>query len=168
ASGPGSNAPRGTVLKVLEASPLECRCALLGRRSTPPDRAVTNRARRHRPLADARRRWRRWSCCELLLRRPRLRSSWKLTDPLRSGASCHWGSRRGGYHGYECAGGGVEEEVVAGIDDHEQHERRVERSERAHERAASVVEQAGADDQRVADVHAGDGGVGVVERADET
>jgi hypothetical protein len=58
--------------------------------------------------------------------------------------------------------------VVAGGDDHEEHERRVERSKRAHERAATVAEQAGADDQRVADMHAGDSGIGVVERADET
>jgi hypothetical protein len=40
-----------------------------------------------------------------------------------------------------------------------QHERRVERSDRADEQASTVAQQAGGDDQRVADVHAGNGGV---------
>ncbi len=57
--------------------------------------------------------------------------------------------------------------MVAGGDDDEQHERRVERSDRADEQASTVAEQGGGDDQRVADVHAGHGGVRVVQRADE-
>jgi hypothetical protein len=62
----------------------------------------------------------------------------------------------------ERARGSVEEEVVAGGDDDEQHKRRVERSDRADEQASTVAEQASGDDQRVADVHAGHGGVRVV------
>lgn len=65
-------------------------------------------------------------------------------------------------------GESVEEEVVAGRDDDEQHEQRVEHAdEEAHGASAAVAEQAGTDDERLADVHARDGGVGVVERADE-
>ena len=77
------------------------------------------------------------------------------------------GCERGGEPGDERARGGVEEEMVAGGDDDEQHERRVERSDRADEEASTVAKQAGGDDQRVADVHAGQGGVRVVQRADE-
>ena len=91
----------------------------------------------------------------------------KRLEPVRSGASGQWDRRRGGNDGDQCARDGVEEEVVAGGDDHEQHEGRIERSNRAHERAASLEEQGDADDQCVADVHAGNGGVGVVERADD-
>ena len=57
--------------------------------------------------------------------------------------------------------------MVAGGDDHQQYERRVERPERANESSSSVPEQADGDDQRVTDVHARDGRVRVVERADE-
>src|SRR3989442_14478197 len=93
-------------------------------------------------------------------------------DGGRSSASRRWspcqeGCERGGEPGDECARGGVEEEVVAGGDDDEQHKGRVERSDRADEEASTVAKQAGGDDQRVADVHAGNGGVGVVQRADE-
>src|SRR6266536_1660788 len=77
------------------------------------------------------------------------------------------GRERAGEAGDERAGGGVEEEVVAGGDDDEQHKRRVERSDRADEEASTVAEQAGGDDQRVADVHARQGGVRVVQRAEE-
>jgi hypothetical protein len=58
--------------------------------------------------------------------------------------------------------------VVAGGDDHEQHERRVEHPEHTDCEVPAAPEQARGDDQRVADVHAGDGGVRVVERADQT
>ena len=87
--------------------------------------------------------------------------------PAGSGWSCDEGGCGCGQAGDECAGGGVEEEVVAGGDDHEQHERRVERAERSDEEVPAVAKQAGGDDHRVADVHAGDCGVGVVERTDE-
>jgi hypothetical protein len=63
-------------------------------------------------------------------------------------------------------GGGEEKVVVGGVDD-EQHEQRIERSDRADEEASTVTEQAGGDDQRVADLHAGHGGVRVVQRTDE-
>jgi hypothetical protein len=92
---------------------------------------------------------------------------WKRCDSAGSGWSCDEGGCGRGQAGDECAGGGVEEEVVAGGHDHQEHERRVERAERSDEEVPAVAEQAGGDDQRVADVHAGDGGVGVVDRADE-
>jgi hypothetical protein len=88
-------------------------------------------------------------------------------EPHRRWSPCQAGCQRGGEPGDERARGGVEEEVVADGDDDEHHERRVERSDRADEEASTVAEQAGGDDQRVADVHAGHGGVAVVQRADE-
>src|SRR6266516_5703246 len=72
-----------------------------------------------------------------------------------------------GERGDERTSGGVEEEVVAGGDDHEQYERRVRGRKAANKPSSSVAEQAGGDDQRVADVHARNGRVRVVERADE-
>jgi hypothetical protein len=93
----------------------------------------------------------------------------KLTDGQagRRSWSCQERCGRRGQPSDRCAGGGVEEEVVAGRDDHEQHEGRVERAECADEQVPGVAEQAGSDDQGIAEVHARNGGVGVVERADE-
>jgi hypothetical protein len=88
-------------------------------------------------------------------------------EPRRRWSLRQEGRERGGEPGAERVRDGVEEEMVAGGDDDEHHERRVERPDRAHDVASTVVNQAGGDDQRVADVHAGHGGVRVVERADE-
>ena len=71
-------------------------------------------------------------------------------DSLRGGAGalerselrrrwspCQDGCERGREHGDERARGGVEEELVAGGDDDEQHERRVNRSDRADKQAST-------------------------------
>jgi hypothetical protein len=57
--------------------------------------------------------------------------------------------------------------VVAGRDDDEQDERRIEERNRTRDAATTEPEDACGDDQRVADVHARHRGVGVVDRADE-
>jgi hypothetical protein len=92
--------------------------------------------------------------------------------PLRGEPRRRWsprqdGSKCDGERSDQRARGGVEEEVIAGGDDNEQHEGWVERSDRTDDVTSTVAEQSGGGDQRVADVHAGHGGVGVVERADE-
>jgi hypothetical protein len=68
---------------------------------------------------------------------------------------------------YDGAGERVEEEVVAGRDDDEEHEGRVEQADEANGASATVPKQARGHDECVADVHARDCGVGVIERADE-
>ena len=65
------------------------------------------------------------------------------------------------------AGRGVEDEVVPRRDDHEQHEDGVDRAGNPGRGAAAEPDERSADDDRVADVHARDRGIGVVERADE-
>jgi hypothetical protein len=58
--------------------------------------------------------------------------------------------------------------VIAGRDDDEQDEQRIDDAEATQPRAAAVQHEAGADDERVPDVHARHRGERVVERADET
>src|SRR3954447_10479927 len=79
-------------------------------------------------------------------------------DPARdevAGADCN------------AAGSRVEEEVVTGRDDDEQHQRGVDGSEHAHELAASDDGERDTDEQRVTEVQARDGGERVVEAAEE-
>jgi hypothetical protein len=57
--------------------------------------------------------------------------------------------------------------MVAGRDDDEQDERGIERRGRLHESTVCHPGHGRPDDERVAEVHARDCGVGVVERADE-
>jgi len=57
--------------------------------------------------------------------------------------------------------------MVAGGDDDEQDEGGIERRRRLNESAACQPGHGRAGDERVAEMHAGDGGVGVVERADK-
>src|SRR5687767_13785557 len=61
----------------------------------------------------------------------------------------------------------VEQEVVPGRDDVEEHERRVEQADDADCGAPRVCEERCADDQRVAEVHARDGRERVVEASEQ-
>jgi len=66
------------------------------------------------------------------------------------------------------AGCCVEEEVVAGGYDHEQHEERIEQSRDARRALIRVAEETASYDDRVADMHARHRRERVVERADQT
>ena len=59
----------------------------------------------------------------------------RLFAPLRRGERAP--GREEGRDDHEPAGGGVEEEVVAGRDDREEHERRIGGAEQAHPAAAA-------------------------------
>jgi hypothetical protein len=58
--------------------------------------------------------------------------------------------------------------MIAGGDDVEHHERRIEHSGEARSASLRVAEETASDDDRVADVHARDRSERVVERADQT
>ena len=77
------------------------------------------------------------------------------------------GSQRSGADD-QCAGDGVEQEVVAGREDDEQHEGGIEETSESHNPWTRLTRQTGSDDERIAEVHARHRGKRVVQAADES